>query len=165
MNGNVKTSAGGDKAARSSAAKSLDRDRYLIGWNREPALGDMEDAFGGAPVAARVVQNALRHAVRTQERRREAGRVRRQRHHPSQPWAVEHHRTRGQPRDIRYAIKILVEKGLYAGVAGTQMVAQEPILGLVTAQQRLGDFEESGLRRAVARRLAERRQLEVQVPD
>ena len=45
------------------------------------------------------------------------------------------------------------------------MVPQEAILGFVTASQRLRDLQEPGLRGAVAGRLAECRQLEVQVPD
>ena len=45
------------------------------------------------------------------------------------------------------------------------MIPQQAILGVVTAQQWLRDLQESRLRRAVAGRLAQRSQLEVQVPD
>jgi len=45
------------------------------------------------------------------------------------------------------------------------MVSQQAILGFVAAQQRLRDLQESGFPGAITRRLAERSQLEVQVPD
>lgn len=130
----------------------------------------MKDTLGRPAVAVRVVQNALRDTIRTQERRGEAGRVRRQRHYPSQSRAVEYQSSRGQPRDTRNnrranAVEIVVEEGLNPGVGWTQMVAQQAVLGFVAAQQWVRDLEEAGLRRAVPGRLTERSQLEVQVPD
>ena len=45
--------------------------RRLVGRNRKPALGDVKQPLRGAPVAARIVQHALRQAVGIQVWRRE----------------------------------------------------------------------------------------------
>ena len=45
------------------AGEGLLRHRLLVTGNRQPALGDVKRALGGAPVAGRVVQHALLDAV------------------------------------------------------------------------------------------------------
>ena len=66
------------------------RHRGLVGGNGKPAFGDVKQSLRGAPVAARIVQHALRQAVGIQVRRREGIRRHRQRHDARHAFAVQH---------------------------------------------------------------------------
>ena len=59
---------GGGKCARPQIFKNALRHGFFIGRNRKPAFGDVEDAGSRAPIAARIIQYALPHPVRRNER-------------------------------------------------------------------------------------------------
>ena len=63
VNGRRSSSAGGRSASCSSRSVGGERHRDLVRRDRQPALGDVEDALGGAAVAHRVVQHAVVEAV------------------------------------------------------------------------------------------------------
>jgi len=140
--------ARGAKGGGEQSGERLFGDGELVGGNRETAFGDVEDATGGATVARRIVQNALRDAVRAQIGRRKAGGVRGKRHGAGQAGAVEDKGAGGQARRAarRTIGEIRVEKRLNAGVGGTQIFFEQAFLFVVMAQERLGDLQEASVR-------------------
>ena len=65
-------------------------DGDFVGGNGQTAFDDMENAFGGAAVALRIVQNALSDSIGLQIRRRKEVFARGQRHGAGEARPVEH---------------------------------------------------------------------------
>src|SRR5579871_2780314 len=110
-----------------------------------------------------IVQNPLRHAIGTEIGRREGIAIDRQREDPRHALAIEHQGATWQSRqasgaDVR---EIRVEEGLYPRIGWAELAAEQMIPLLVIAEQRTGDFQHVGARRAAAGGLSESRQFEI----
>ena len=87
-----------------SASEGAFRDGDLVGGDGEAALGDVEDALGGAAVAGRVVQDALGDAVGVHVGRDEGIGIGGEGHDAGHAFAIEIERVGGQAGGARGAI-------------------------------------------------------------
>ena len=119
------------------AGEDIAWDGDLVIGDRQASLGDVEDAGGGAPVVAGVVQDASEHPVALDVVGGEAGGVLRQGQGPRQARLVQDEGGAGQPRGDGRALQVGVEEGLNALVGGTGAVSQ-PTGELALASQNRG---------------------------
>ena len=87
----------------------------------------MEDALGGAAVAARIVQHALLDPIGVEDLGGKFVAVHRQRQHPGHAGPVERKGVQRQLRH-RHVLKIIEEKSLDALVRRAKMVGQQAFL-------------------------------------
>jgi|GEM_PF-6770708 len=107
------------------AAKDIERHGLFIVGDGQPAFGDVKEALSGAPVAARVVQDALADAVRADDCRLEMVAVGRQRKRPRQSVAIE---DEGRVRELGCPLaKESVEVVLDTSVSGAKKAREQPI--------------------------------------
>jgi hypothetical protein len=121
--------------------ESLQRDFFFIGGNREAALGDMEDALGGAPVGSRVVAYALMDAVGTQDGGFEFILIGREGKHAPDTVALQ---DEGSGRDEGGGVVVeeigkVIVNGL---VDGAEVVGKETGLFLEGGEKRATEIEE-----------------------
>ena len=115
---------GGLHGVGQQAGEDVARDGDLVIGDRQAALGDVEDAGGGAPVVAGVVQHAAEHLVALDVVGGEAGGVQRQRQGPCQAGMVQDEGRARQPRGGGSALQVGVQEGLDALVGSTGTVGQ-----------------------------------------
>ncbi len=91
----------------------------------------------------------------------------RQRHRTTESGAIQHERVRGQARRATRAHvrEVGIQKTLNARVSRTQASEQQLIFLIIIAEQRTDDLQEMRIGGAATGRLAERRQLQVDVSN
>ena len=137
--------------------------QFVVG-NRQAALGDVENSRRRAPVAARIVQHAVRDAVGIQNRGGKFIAVNRQRQHARQTGAIQRERARRQFRHDD-GLEIIVEKILDAAVGGAKVLAEQPVFFARRPGHRGGDGDEFRIALHRHRRAADVRELDVDVRD
>lgn len=137
----------------------------LVGRDGEAALGDMEDTMRCAAVAARIVEDALRDAVRIQIGRREVVALPREAHDAGEPGAVEHERMGGKAGGAAGADvgQIRIRERVDTFVCGTIQPLQHTVAHVVVLQQRPREIEEGLGGCCFGGRFAEGNKLQVDV--
>ena len=115
---------GGVDGGRQHAGEDVAGHGLLVVRDGQAALGDVEDASGGAAVVARVVQDAGEHPVALDVVGGEAGGVHRQGQRAGQARLVQDEGRCGQLRPERGAVEVGVQEGLDAPVRGARAVGQ-----------------------------------------
>ena len=110
--------------ASQQAGEDVARDGDLVIGDRQAALGDVEDAGGGAAVVAGVVQDTAEHLVALDVVGGEAGGVHRQRQSSCQAGLIQDEGRARQPRSDGRALQVGVQEGLDALVGSTGAVGQ-----------------------------------------
>ena len=137
--------------------------RFLVVRHRKPALGDMENSLRRAPVALRVVQHPLPHAVGIDDVGGKLVLVRRQRQLPRQPVPVEDERPRRQARHLGGPRQILVEEILDPRVGRTEVPRQQAIFLAVERHQPARQIGELRIHLHRERRTAQIAQFQIDV--
>ena len=126
------------RLAAAAGAKVCRGHGQLVVGDRQAALGDVEDAGGGAAVVRGVVQHAVDEAVAAQQRRAEVVAVERQRQLAGQAGLVEHQGAAGQLGLLAGIGQVVVEEGLDAVVGGAQPVGQAAAELTLAGEDRAG---------------------------
>ena len=121
--------------------ESLQWNFFFIGGNREAALGDVEDALGGAAVGGRVVAHALVDAVGTQDGGFEFILIGREGKHAPDTVALEDEGSGGDEGGgvVVEEIGKVIVNGL---VDGAEVVGKEAGLFLERGEKRAAEIEE-----------------------
>ena len=125
------------------AAEDGARHGQLVGLDGQTALGDGEDALGGAPVVGRIGKDAVDEAVAGELRGGERVAVVGETHHAGEPRLVEHERLAGELGRGAGALEVGVEERLHAAVDGGKPVLQAPVQLALTGED--GAHEIDGL--------------------
>ena len=141
VNGSRSSSAGGRSASSSSRRKAGERHAGLVGRDRQPALGHVEDALGGAAVVDRVVQHAVVEAVAGDQLVLVAVAVEREAQLAGEAVLVEDEGLGGEADGAGRALE-LVEVVLDPAVGGAEVVGQEPGLLAVAGEEVAGEVED-----------------------
>ena len=143
VNGSRSSSAGGRSASSNSCRNAASGTAGLVGRDRQPALGDVEDALGGAAVVDRVVEHAVVEAVAGDQLVLVPVPVEREAQLAGEAVLVEDERLGGEALDLagRRACR-LVEVVLDPPVGGAEVVRQEPGLLAVAGEEVAGEVED-----------------------
>ena len=120
--------------------------RLLVRGNGQAALGDVEDAFGGALVVRRIVEDAVPDAVGGQGRRDMLVGAGRQGNLPGHAVAVEHEGRGGQGGKLGEpeVAQVGVEEALDPPVDGGKVAGEHPVFLAEAFKHVGGQFDEAG---------------------
>jgi len=139
------------------------RDGFLVVGYGQAALGDVEDALGGAPVALGVVQHALFDAVGRDDVGDEFVAIGRDGEQAGEAVAVEHEGLAGEARGDGGVFQIVVEEVLDALVGRAEVVGKEAVFLVVERQQAGHEIGELAVDLQGKRRAAELTKLQINV--
>ncbi len=118
--------------------------RLLVAGDRQPTLGDVERALGGAPIAGGVVQHPLANPVAGNDVRLELIGIHRQRQFPRHAVAIEDEALARQGRRlIQVQIReVAIDEVLDATIRRAEITGQQAVLFPVGLQQVLSGGQE-----------------------
>ena len=137
----------------------------LVVGHRQAERGDMKDALRGAPVAARVVQHALAHAIGRKDVAPVAVGIGWEREQSREADAVEHERGGGHAGDIGLTVELLIDEILDPLVDRAEMARQGAVFFAAEGEEVIDQRRESVRLGRGDPGLADFTQLEVEVGD